>query len=114
MNDILKEAKRLGIKFEEEIEEDLERLSELQELLRQAERQSVYLEEEGEVTTLHDEVIAKVCEEIRALSKKIKRRDIPRLRISRRSTATLKRWSPWPVLSGPATMPRSQPDGWRR
>jgi hypothetical protein len=49
MDDILKEAKRLGIKFEEEIKEDLERLSELQELLRQAERQRVYLEEEEEI-----------------------------------------------------------------
>ena len=30
------------------------------------------------------------------------------------STPTPKHWSPWPVLSGPATIPRSQPCGWRR
>ena len=72
MEDILGRAKNLGIKFEKEMEEDLDRLSELQELLRDASRQRTYFEEGGEDTTLHDEVIAKLEEEIRALSKKIR------------------------------------------
>ena len=72
MEDILGRAKSLGIKFEEEIEEDLDRLSELQELLHDAERQRTYLGEEGEETVLHDKVIAKLWEEISALSEKIR------------------------------------------
>jgi len=71
VEDILGRAKSLGIKFEKEIEKDLDRLSELQELLDDAERHRTYLEEEGEDTTLHDEVIPKLREEIHALSKKI-------------------------------------------
>ena len=72
MEDILSRAKSLGIKFEEEIEEDLDRLSELQELLHDAERQRTYFETGGVDTTLHDEVIAKIREEICALSEKIR------------------------------------------
>jgi hypothetical protein len=72
LEDILGRAKSLGIKFEEDIEEDLDRLSELQELLHDAERQRTYLGEEGDETALHDEVIAKLREEIRTLSKKIR------------------------------------------
>ena len=72
MEDILGRAKSLGIKFEKEIEKDLDRLSELQELLHDAERQRTYLGEEGEDTTLHDKVIPKLWEEIHVLSKKIR------------------------------------------
>ena len=68
MEDILGRAKSLGIKFKKEMEEDLDRLSELQELLYDAERQRGGLSEEGEDTTLHDEVIAKIREEIWTLS----------------------------------------------
>ena len=69
---ILGRAKKLGIKFEEGVEEDLDRLSELQLLLQDAERERVYLDSGGIDTTLHDEVIAKLEEEIRALSRKIR------------------------------------------
>ena len=72
MEDILGRAKSLGIKFEKEIEEDLVRLSELQELLHDASRQRTDFEEGGEDTTLHNEVIAKIREEICILSKKIR------------------------------------------
>ena len=71
MEDILGRAKSLGIKFKKEMEEDLDRLSELQELLYDAERQRSSLCEEGEDTTLHDKVIAKIREEIWTLSEKI-------------------------------------------
>lgn len=72
MDDILGRAKSLGIKFEVAMENDLDRLSELRELLHDAERERGYLEEEGDDTALHDEVIAKLREEIRTLSKKIR------------------------------------------
>ena len=72
MEDILGRAKSLGIKFEEEIEEDLDRLSELQALLHDAERERTYLKEEGDETALHDKVIAKLWEEISARSEKIR------------------------------------------
>ena len=72
MEDILGRAKSLGIKFEKEIEKDLDRLSELQELLHDADRQRTYFESGGVDTALHDEVIAKLQEEIRDLSKKIR------------------------------------------
>ena len=72
MEDILGRAKRLGIRFGEGVEEDLDRLSELQLLLHDAERERVYLDGGGIDTTLHDEVIAKLEEEIRALSEKIR------------------------------------------
>ena len=55
----------------EGVEEDLVRLSELQELLHDASRQRTDFEEGGEDTTLHNEVIAKIREEIWTLSKKI-------------------------------------------
>ena len=42
MEDILGRAKSLGIKFKKEMEEDLDRLSELQLLLQDAERERVY------------------------------------------------------------------------
>jgi hypothetical protein len=72
VEDILGRAKGLGIKFKKEMEEDLDRLSKLQALLHDAERQRTYLKEEGDETALHDEVIAKLWEEISALSKKIR------------------------------------------
>ena len=72
MDDILGRAKSLGIKFEKEMEEDLDRLSELQELLHDAERQRTYFEGGGVDTALHDKVIAKLWEEIHALSEKIR------------------------------------------
>ena len=72
MDDILGRAKSLGIKFEKEMEEDLDRLSELQELLHDASRQRTDFEEGGEDTTLHNEVIAKIREEIWTLSKKMR------------------------------------------
>jgi hypothetical protein len=72
VEDILGRAKSLGIKFEKEIEKDLDRLSKLQELLRDTSRQRTYFEEGREDTTLHDEVIAKIREEIHALSTKIR------------------------------------------
>ena len=72
MEDILGRAKSLGIKFEKEIEKDLDRLSELQELLHDAERQRTYLIGEGDETALHDKVIAKLREEIRDLLRKFR------------------------------------------
>jgi hypothetical protein len=72
VEDILGRAKSLGIKFEKEMEEDLDRLSELQELLHDAERQRIYFEGGDVDTTMHDEVIAKIREEIRDLSKKLR------------------------------------------
>jgi hypothetical protein len=72
VDDILGRAKSLGVKFKKEMEEDLDRFSELQGLLRDASRQRTYLKEGGEDTTLHDEVIAEIREEIRDLSKKIR------------------------------------------
>ena len=72
MEDILSRAKSFGIKFKKEMEEDLDRLSELQELLHDAERQRTYFDTGGVDTTLHDEVIAKIREEICALSEKIR------------------------------------------
>ena len=54
------------------MEEDLDRLSELQLLLQDAERERVYLDSGGIDTTLQDEVIAKLEEEIHDLSKKIR------------------------------------------
>jgi KaiC/GvpD/RAD55 family RecA-like ATPase len=73
VDDILGRAKRLGIKFEDEEEkEHLEQLSALQELLDDAEHQRASLDQDGEETTLHDRVIDKIREEIRALTKKIR------------------------------------------
>jgi hypothetical protein len=72
VEDILGRAKSLGIKFEKEMEEDLDRLSELQELLHDAERQRTYLDSGDIETALQDEVIAKIREEICALSEKIR------------------------------------------
>ena len=43
MEDILGRAKTLGIEFDEEMDENLDLLSELQELLHDAERQRTYL-----------------------------------------------------------------------
>jgi hypothetical protein len=72
VEDILGRAKSLGIKFEKQIEKDLDRLSELQALLHDAERERTYLKEEGDETALHDKVIAKLWEEISARSEKIR------------------------------------------
>ena len=72
MENILRRAKGAGVQFEPENEKDLERLAELQDLLHDAERERSCLSEERDDTALHDEVISKVREEIRALSEKIK------------------------------------------
>jgi hypothetical protein len=72
VEDILGRAKSLGIEFDEEMDENLDLLSELQELLHDAERQRSRLEEEGDETALHDKVIAKLREEIRDLSRKLR------------------------------------------
>lgn len=71
MEEILGRAQSLGLKFQEE-EKDLNRLSELHELVHDAERQRDYLDNEGEDTTLQDRIIAKAWEEIRVLSKKLR------------------------------------------
>jgi hypothetical protein len=72
LENVLRRAKGAGIRFDHENEKELERLSELQDLLNHAERERTCLSQEGEDTVLHDEVIPKVREEIRALSEKIK------------------------------------------
>ncbi len=72
MEDILGRAKSLGIKFDEEEKEDLERLADLQELVHDAERQREGLREEGEDTTVHDRVIAKTWDEIQVLLTKLR------------------------------------------
>ncbi len=72
MESILRRAKNAGVQFEQETAKDLERLSELQELLHDAERERTCLGEEGDDTALHDEVIAKIRQEIQAISEKIK------------------------------------------
>jgi hypothetical protein len=72
VEDILGRAKSLGIKFEKEIEKDLDRLSELQELLHDAERERTYLIGEGDETALHDKVITKLREEIHDLLSKFR------------------------------------------
>jgi hypothetical protein len=71
VENILCRAKGAGIQFDQN-EKELERLSELRDLLNDAERERSWLEEEGDDTALHDEVIAKVRQEIHALSEKIK------------------------------------------
>jgi hypothetical protein len=71
VENILCRAKGAGIQFDQN-EKELERLSELQDLLHDAERERAGLEAGGDDTALHDEVKAKVRQEIRALSEKIK------------------------------------------
>jgi hypothetical protein len=72
LENILSRAKSAGIQFEPENVKELERISELQDLLHDAERERAGLEAGGDDTALHDEVIAKLRQEIRALSEKIK------------------------------------------
>ena len=60
MDDILRRAQSLGIKFNNRTT----RLAELQELLYDATRERAMLEEEGENTLLQDIVIEKIREEI--------------------------------------------------
>jgi hypothetical protein len=72
LESILRRAKSAGINFEQDNAKDLERLSELQELLYDAERERTCLREERIDRALHDEVIAKLRQEIQALSEKIK------------------------------------------
>lgn len=72
MEDILGRAKSLGIEFAEEEKEDLEHLSELQELLHDAEREYDCLDQAGEDTTVQARVIDKVREEIRTLSEQLR------------------------------------------
>jgi hypothetical protein len=72
LESILRRAKSAGIQFEPENVKELERISELQDLLHDAERARAGLAQDGEETVLHDEVIAKVRQEIRTLSDKIK------------------------------------------
>jgi hypothetical protein len=72
VEDILGRAKSLGIEFDDEMDENLDLLSELQELLHDAERQRTYLIGEGDETALHDKVIAKLRDEIRDLLRKFR------------------------------------------
>jgi hypothetical protein len=63
--------KGAGVQFDQN-EKELERLSELQDLLHDAEGERAGLSQEGEDTALHDEVIMRVRQESSALSEKIK------------------------------------------
>jgi hypothetical protein len=72
LENVLRRAKGAGVQFDQENEKDLERLAELQDLLNDAERERTCLWQEGDDTALHDEVISKTRQEIRALSEKIK------------------------------------------
>jgi hypothetical protein len=63
LENVLRRAKEAGIQFDQENAEELERLSELQDLLRDAERERTHLSQEGDDTALHDEVIAKFRQE---------------------------------------------------
>jgi hypothetical protein len=72
VEDILGRAKSVGIEFDHEMDENLDLLSELQELLHDAERQRTYLNGVGDETALHDKVIAKLREEIRDLLRKLR------------------------------------------
>jgi hypothetical protein len=70
LEDILGRAKSLGIQFEDEEErEHLEQLSALQELLHDTGRERGELDILGEDTTLHDRLIGKIREEIKALTR---------------------------------------------
>ena len=72
MEDILGRATTLGIEFDHEMDENLDLLSELQELLHDAERERTYLIGEGDETALHDKVITKLREEIHDLLSKFR------------------------------------------
>jgi hypothetical protein len=71
LENILRRAKGAGVQFDQN-EKELERLSELQDLLHDAEGERAGLSQEGEDTALHDEVIMGVRQESSALSEKIK------------------------------------------
>ena len=72
MEDILGRAKSLGIKFEKEIEEDLDRLSELQELLHDAERQRTDLKRGARIRPCMTRSSPKFEKKFATLSKKIR------------------------------------------
>jgi hypothetical protein len=69
LKNILGRARSLGIQFDEKEKEELEQLSDLQELLHDTGRERQELEELGEDTTLHDRLIDKIREEIKALTR---------------------------------------------
>jgi hypothetical protein len=69
LENILGRARSLGIQFDEKEKEELEQLSDLQELLHDTGRERQELEELGEDTTLHDRLIDKIREEIKALTR---------------------------------------------
>jgi hypothetical protein len=69
LENILGRARSLGIQFDEKENEELEQLSDLQELLHDTGRERQELEELGEDTTLHDRLIDKIREEIKALTR---------------------------------------------
>jgi hypothetical protein len=72
VEDILGRATTLGIEFDHEMDENLDLLSELQELLHDAERERTYLIGEGDESALHDKVITKLREEIHDLLSKFR------------------------------------------
>lgn len=71
MENVLRQAKRLGVEFGE-IEGDLDRLSQLQQLLQDAGREGLFLMEAGENSVVQDKVAQRVREEIESLSRKIR------------------------------------------
>lgn len=71
MENVLRQAKRLGVEFGE-IEGDLDRLSQLQQLLQDAGREGLFLMEAGEDSVVQDKVAQRVREEIELLSRKIR------------------------------------------
>jgi hypothetical protein len=72
VSDIFRQAKKLGIEFEEEEEKNLSQLSELTELLEEAENRRARLEQAGEDTTAEDQVIPRLRAKIAELSRKLR------------------------------------------
>jgi hypothetical protein len=72
VENILASAKGFGIEFDEGEEAILDRISELRQLIYDAERQRAGLDREGEDTSLEDKVIGKAWEQIRILSDKLR------------------------------------------
>ena len=68
MTDILRRGKALGLQFDDEV--TLRRLSELQELLHDAKHQRAVVDDEGEDTTVEDQIISAAEAEIQALLRK--------------------------------------------
>ena len=68
MSDILRRGKALGLQFEDE--GTLRRLSELQELLHDAKHRRAVVDDEGEDSTIEDEIVSAAEAEIQALLRK--------------------------------------------